>query len=274
MRPFFSPSLVLAAAVGLGALVPPALSAAQGVMADDPTLPEIPKTWDEAALADWALPLAGLNQRPTHISAEEYYSLPVENLRTYPVYFPGREPKGYWEMLKRIGPQPLIEPERLKNEADWIEAGRRVFEEADFLHLRTFDPKFIAEAKDRALLEEARTRPLPDGATVGLRWVPTKQGVALSFINCGGCHTRNLPEGARIPGGPFRTIAPRWPETFKRWPLLGRMQSESRVLVGSPPFVMAQEPVGQWLYRAYGVPWKKDDANERLKTLTKADYEE
>jgi hypothetical protein len=52
------------------------------------------------------------------------------------------------------------------------------------------------------------------------------------------------------------------------------MQSESRVLVESPPFVMAQEPVGQWLYRAYGVPWKKDDANERLKTLTKADYEE
>jgi hypothetical protein len=46
---------------------------------------EIPKTWDEAALADWALPFAGLNQRPTHISAKECYALPVENLRTYPV---------------------------------------------------------------------------------------------------------------------------------------------------------------------------------------------
>src|SRR4029079_1311285 len=75
----------------------------------------IPKTWDEAALADWATPLAGLNLRPTHISEKEYYSLPVENLRTYPVYFPGREPEGYWEMLQRVGPQPLIEPEKLKN---------------------------------------------------------------------------------------------------------------------------------------------------------------
>src|SRR5215470_9732884 len=65
--------------------------------------PQIPKTWDEAELAEWATPLAGLNQRPTHISAKEYYSLPVENLRTYPAYFPGREPEGYWEMLQRVG---------------------------------------------------------------------------------------------------------------------------------------------------------------------------
>jgi hypothetical protein len=112
--------------------------------ADHSVFMQIPKTWDDSALAEWALPLAGLNARPTHISAEEYYALPVEYLRTYPVYFPGREPEGYWEMLNRIGPQPLIEPEKLKTEADRIEAGRRVFEEADFLHLRTFDPKFIA----------------------------------------------------------------------------------------------------------------------------------
>ncbi len=73
--------------------------------------PAIPKTWDEAALADWPTPVAGLNVRPTHISAKQYYSLAVENLRTYPVYFPGREPEGYWDMLQRIGPKPLIEPE-------------------------------------------------------------------------------------------------------------------------------------------------------------------
>ena len=64
----------------------------------------VPKTWDETALADWATPLAGLSARPTHISSKEYYSLRVENLRTYPVYFPGREPEGYWEMLQRVGP--------------------------------------------------------------------------------------------------------------------------------------------------------------------------
>ena len=76
--------------------------------------PDIPKVWDEAALADWATPLAGLNLRPTHISAKDYYSLTVENLRTYPVYFPGREPDGYWEMLQQTGPKPLIEPKNCK----------------------------------------------------------------------------------------------------------------------------------------------------------------
>jgi hypothetical protein len=52
--------------------------------------PDIPKTWDDAALADWATPVAGLNIRPTHISAKEYYAMPTENLRTYPVYYPGQ----------------------------------------------------------------------------------------------------------------------------------------------------------------------------------------
>src|SRR4029077_12134727 len=76
-----------------------------------------------------------------------YYSLKVENLRTYPVYFPGREPDGYWEMLQHIGPKALIEPQELQTEADWIEAGRRVFDEADHLHLRTLDPNKLTLAQ-------------------------------------------------------------------------------------------------------------------------------
>jgi hypothetical protein len=107
----------------------------------------IPKTWDETALADWATPLAGLNVGPTHISSKEYYSMRVENLRTYPVYLPGREPEGYWEMLQHVGPQPLIEPEKMKTQADWIAAGRRVFDEADMIHERVFDPKLIDSAR-------------------------------------------------------------------------------------------------------------------------------
>jgi len=125
--------------------------------------PSIPKTWDEAKLADWATPLAGLDARPTHISAKEYYSLRVDNLKTYPVYFPGREPAGYWEMLQRVGPKPLIETDKLKTEADWIEAGRRVFLGADHIHQRTLDPSFIALARDRKALEEVQADTLPDG---------------------------------------------------------------------------------------------------------------
>ena len=53
-----------------------------------------PRIWDDAALADWATPVAGLNVRPSHYSSAQYYSVPADNLRTYPVYAPGREPAG------------------------------------------------------------------------------------------------------------------------------------------------------------------------------------
>ena len=133
--------------------------------------PEIPKVWDDAALAEWATPVAGLNLRPKHMSASEYYALKVENLRTYPVYAPGREPEGYWKKLQELGPQPLIDTRELKTEADWISAGKRVFDEIDFLHLRTLDPKYINEARNAP-----QGRVLADGTIFGARWVPTNTG--------------------------------------------------------------------------------------------------
>lgn len=44
----------------------------------------VPRIWDDAALADWATPVAGLNLRPGQYSSAEYYSVPADNLRTYP----------------------------------------------------------------------------------------------------------------------------------------------------------------------------------------------
>jgi hypothetical protein len=91
------------------------LSSSLALGADEATTwkPDIPKVWDEAALSEWATPLAGLNARPSHLSEFEYYRLP-EDLRSYPVYYQRREPTGYWDMVQRIGPTPLIEPQKLK----------------------------------------------------------------------------------------------------------------------------------------------------------------
>ena len=81
--------------------------------------PAIPKTWDEAALVDWATPVAGLNVRPGHFSAEEYYRARVDSYRTYPVYAADREPEGYWEMVQHAQPMPLIEPEAKDRPTGW-----------------------------------------------------------------------------------------------------------------------------------------------------------
>src|SRR5260221_126730 len=228
---------------------------------------QIPRTWDETALADWATPVAGLNVRPTHMPAKEYYTLPVENLRTYPVYYPGREPDGYWEMLQHVGPKPLIEPERLKTEADWIEAGRRVFDEVDHLPLRTLEPKFIAAARNRETFDTAHFGPLPDGTVLSMRWVPTAKGVALSYSNCANCHLLYLADGTRVPGAP----------TFARprnlVPLMGAVHVANRVIPSAVPFRMGDEPWGMWQYRAFGVPGVKDDVHEWLKTRRLSDFQ-
>lgn len=237
-----------------------------------PFSPNIPKVWDEAALAEWETPVAGLNQRPQHISEKEYYALTVENLRTYPVYLPGREPEGYWEKLQKVGPTPLIKPEKLKTESAWIEAGRMVFEEADHLHLRTLDPKFVAAARNRETFDKARMQALPDGTVFGMRWVPTKQGVALSFNNCSNCHVSYRANGMRIDGAPASAEASRARDFIYRTPLIGAVQLEGHIVTGATPFRMGAEPLGMWLYRAYGVPWLKDDPNERMKTLTQTEY--
>lgn len=232
--------------------------------------PKPPKTWDENSLADWATPVAGLNVRPTHMSTREYYSLPVDNLRTYPVYYPGREPEGYWEMLQHVGPKPLIEPGKLRREADWIEAGKRVFDEADLLPVRTFDPKFIAAARSRETFEAVNAQPLPNGTVTQLRWVPTKQGVALSFANCSGCHVLYLQDGSRIPGAPLLAGVSRTRTNKFRPPgLIGQVQAANRIIDGDPPFVMAS-PFGSSLYQAYGVPWRSNDMNAKVKTMTEA----
>src|SRR6478672_11403480 len=141
--------------------------------------PRIPRAWDAAALDSWATPLAGLNARPGHVSETDYYQAPIDNYRTYPVYAPGREPKGYWEMLQKVGPKPLIERARLRTEADWVAAGREVFEQLDVLTLRSYDPKVIAAVRSPELSKTLRYVS-PDGTLRLLRWAPTEKGVAIA----------------------------------------------------------------------------------------------
>jgi hypothetical protein len=186
--------------------------------ADDtkPSVPDIPKVWDEAALADWVTPVAGLNVRPSHISTKDYYSAAVYNLRSYPAYFPGREPASYWEMLQQVGPKPLIEPEKLKTEAEWLAAGQRVFDEADTPQLRNFDPQYIAQVRSREYLEAQGAVPFADGTMDIMRWVPTGnrpfdfdlQRLPRATHIRWGKYPRSSPAGRGVPHAPLEIPRP------------------------------------------------------------------
>jgi hypothetical protein len=243
--------------------------------ADETTVwkPDVPKVWDETALREWVTPLAGLNARPSHISQLEYYRLPVEDLRTYPVYYPGREPAGYWDMLQRVGPRPLIEPQKLKTKTEWIAAGRRVFEESDAPQLRTYDALLIAKVRSLDFYQQHNAQALPDGTMDILRWVPTKKGVALSTLNCSGCHVLHRSNGMAVIGAPRLAETSRTKRSKSRGLPATFLESANHVLSGAPPFFMGAAPLGAWLYQAYGAPWVKDDTGERLKTFQQDDYE-
>ena len=229
--------------------------------------PTIPRTWDEKALSEWATPLAHIGVRPSHISPAQYYALPVDNLKTWPVYLRGREPEGYWKMLQSVGPQPMIEPDKLKSREDWRKAGQTVFEQMDHLHLRTLDPAYIEIVRRGDLLV-----PLADGTAANVRWVPTKAGVALGFPNCSACHTLVTAEGSAIPGAsafavPSGRTGPPGPG------IIARIQQAQRFVTGGVPIRMRLGPVGVWLYTAFAVPWVGDDVHEKLKTMSEAEYQ-
>ena len=235
--------------------------------------PEIPIVWDEAELARWITPVAGLNVRPAHISAPEYYAMPEYNLKSYPVYIPGREPKGYWEMLQRVGPQRLFEPEKLKTEADWIAAGERIFDEAATPDMASYDPQLIAQVRDPEFMKQHDARSLPDGTILLLRWLPTSRGLGLAGAGlCGGCHTLRGLDGTRIPGVSRLANVSRERSFNLGGVNAGLVEAANRALRGAAPFVMGEGTLGARLYQAYGVPWLNNDPNLQLTRITPGEY--
>ena len=216
--------------------------------------PTVPRAWDEVALSDWATPIAGLGVRPGHFSEREYYAVTGDNLRTYPVYHPDREPPGYWEHLQHLKPEPLVNVSRIRTEDDWIAAGKRVWEELDATSFRSGDPDLIRQARSRDVLAKAALR--PDGTIFQLRWVVTPRGVELSYLECGSCHTRFMPDGSLLPGAPENgALADPGGVGGKlgKRDLLQSFRGDSVVKAN---------------YKTFAVPWVKPDIHEQIASMT------
>src|SRR5215471_15070983 len=69
----------------------------------------VPKAWNDVGLSDWATPLALVNVRPSNFTEKELRKVPIYELyRSYPAYYPGREPAGYQQWLQSRKPELLI----------------------------------------------------------------------------------------------------------------------------------------------------------------------
>lgn len=219
----------------------------------------VPRIWDDAALAEWATPVAGLNVRSSHYTAREYYALPPDNLRTYPVYPPDKEPAGYWEWLQKQKPEPLVDVGKIRDDADWIAAGERAFHDLGSVLIRTNDPKLVAQARDPAVLQGLRT--LADGGVVGPRWVVTSEGVMLTARACAACHEDMRAENRR------RTD--KLPAVRPGLPLTGAAGTIVRLQRS-----YEGDSVGLALWREFSVPWAPDERIERMKSMTLPELQE
>jgi len=218
-----------------------------------PDFVHAPRFWNDQGLSDWATPVAGLNVRPAHFSEREYYAAPhAEWVRTYPVYFPGREPAGYWDDIRARKPEPLIAP-GARTTADWISAGKQVFEEMDVPAFRSTDPALIAVMRSAEEFTKRGGHAMNNGRVKGLRWVPTSKGLALSLTDCATCHTRIMPDGSLLSGAPFNDP--------------GNGVLAQLVGLGNEVFFPG-EKIGQVNWRSFGVPWIDDDIHAGLKTMT------
>jgi hypothetical protein len=193
--------------------------------------------------------------RPAHYSSAEYYSVPGDNLRTYPVYHPDSEPPGYWEELQKKKPEPLVDVASIRTRDDWIAAGRRAFLEVDHFWSRTNDPAIIAQARDPRSFEGVLK--LPDGSAVRPRWVVTAQGVMLSSPACTGCHVVVRPDSTLMLGGPGGPRPPGTPVLIPRG---------TGVLASNAPQAMQRFFVGDSMsmiaWRQFTVPWAPDERIE------------
>jgi hypothetical protein len=215
-----------------------------------------PRVWTDRALADWATPVAGLGVRPSHVTERKYNAArDAELVRTYPIYFPGREPDGYFEKIRDTKPEPLILPGE-RTAAEWIVAGKQVFREMDVPLFRSYDAKLIALVRSAEHYPKMGGHPQKDGTILGLRWVPTARGLAVSINDCAFCHSRVMPDGSILDGGQFN-------DRFDG--AIGRLVGQGL----EKTFFGESNAVNTW--RSFSVPWISNDIHDSIKTMAESE---
>src|SRR4051812_7444100 len=174
------------------------LWAATFVLAQKPYHPEIPKTWDAAALASLEVPQPDPRYSPVAVPIEYYYQVPVRPVyKTYPVYAPSREPAHYIEWLREQEPQVIFDSARLRSAGDWIRAGEQVFD-------APFGFNFVitvADVRSAAWFEHVQPPLTKAGVMPFVAYVIRQKGkVELGTFACAMCHTRVMPDGTLIKG--------------------------------------------------------------------------
>jgi hypothetical protein len=166
--------------------------------------PAVPRAWNDQEIATLEVPLANPVGSPKHISSDFYYKIPVRPIyKTYPVYAPGREPKGYLDWLKQQEPEIVWDDAghkpRLDSESDWVAAGEAVFDSP--IYYTNHRVVALADVRNPEWYQTTGAPVAKDGTLPYVRYVVRQKGtVDLGNFACAFCHTRVMPVGSVIKG--------------------------------------------------------------------------
>jgi hypothetical protein len=196
----------LCATLVTAALVAPPSAGAPREQPPGDTRSTVPDAWDEARLESLQVPLAHAAASPKHVTREYYRSLPVRPIyKSYDVYRPDLEPKGYLEWLQMQEPVVLwdekVSPPQV-TEADWVKAGELVFDSS--LGWGTgalMGPNPTLQVRDPTWYEYTKAPLTTDGKLPFHRYViRTKGRVEVTRLSCAMCHTRVMPDKTVVKG--------------------------------------------------------------------------
>ena len=162
----------------------------------------IPKVWDMKRLHSMHLPFPDTSIKTNPVSEEYYYQLPERvAYKTYPFYMPGKEPKGYYEWLRKQEPEIIFNPADLKTDSDWIKAGETIYDLP--IIYQVMDSAFLALLPDLEKHWRKGGFPTtPEGALPFLSIVVRQKGrIEMGLGACGMCHTKVMPDGKVLKGG-------------------------------------------------------------------------
>jgi len=214
-------------------------------------------------MAKLEVPLAYPRASPKHISADDYYRIPIRPIyKSYPKYHPDKEPPGYRDWLREQEPTVLwgdgAHRPKLETEEDWIKAGEIVFN-APLL----FSPQTDTLEEMRVFI--AKTGDLYDknGVSAFATYVIRERGkLEIGEVSCAECHSRVMPDGTVIRGAqgnrPVEQVA-----------YLGLADDAAKAR--DKEKFLAEARQGQ--RSNFAAPWLRPDPNGRLEQFSAAEIE-
>ncbi len=221
---------------------------------------EVPRVFSEEYLEGLLLPLADSTITITHVPDSQYYALDETVIyKTYPLYLPGREPEGYYEMLRDQEPEIAFNENDLVSEQDWIRAGELVYDWA--LSVNSFDSLVLPQMEEA--LHRFNLPVTPDGRIPFFNLVIREKGkIEMTGRSCNTCHTKVMPDGSILKGGQGNyNFDQNFGANIQRALENTQFPDSLKSIIGIQ--------FGQGLFNAY---WLNTPAQQRLRSISNDDF--